>query len=368
MNAFIEQYAALLIDYCLAIKPGDKLYVTSTLLAEPLVREVYRLGIRRGAHVEIKLSFEEQEKIYLTEAGEEQLAWVNPNHLSIMESYDAYLAIRAPYNLREDQNNPPEKSKRRQEALKPLNDVYFRRIGDGSMRRCLCQYPTPASAQEAGMSTEEYRQFVLKACRLDESDAPGAWLAVRKQQQRVVDYLNGRKLIRYVNTGTDLSFSVAGRTWINSDGRANMPSGEVFTAPVEDSVEGHVHFTYPAIYMGHEVENIRLRVKAGYIEHWEATRGQEFLDYIFSIPGTRYFGEVAIGTNYQIQQITKNILFDEKIGGSIHLAIGQSYYQCGGKNQSSVHWDMISDMRAGGQIYADGELIYADGVFRGPLA
>ena len=368
MPTFLELYAALLIDYGVAVKPGDKIYVTSTLLAEPLVREVYRLGLRRGAHVEIKLSFDEQEKIFLTEAGEDQLQWVNPLQAHIFEHFDAYLVIRAPFNLREEQNNPAEKIKIRQNALKPLNEVYFKRTGDGSMRRCLCQYPTHAAAQEAGMSLEEYRQFILKACRLDEDDAQLAWLSVREQQQKVVDYLNACTHLRYVNTGTDIGFSVAGRTWINSDGRANMPSGEVFTAPVEDSVEGQVYFSYPAIYMGHEVENIRLDVKNGRIEHWTATKGQDFLDQIFTIPGTRYFGEAAIGTNYRIQQITKNILFDEKIGGSIHLAVGQSYYQCGGKNQSSVHWDMITDMRQGGKIYADGQLIYENGVFTGPLA
>ena len=183
------------------------------------------------------------------------------------------------------------------------------------------------------------------------------------EQQRFVDKLNAATTVRYFSKHTDLTFSTAGRTWINSDGQSNMPSGEVFTSPVEDSANGHVHFTLPCIYRGNEVEGVTLWVKNGFIERWEARRGQEFLDEIFEIEGSRRFGEAAIGTNYDIQKQTKNILFDEKIGGTFHLAIGQSYLQTGGKNQSSVHWDMISDMTDGGQIFADGELIYENGRF-----
>jgi aminopeptidase len=169
--------------------------------------------------------------------------------------------------------------------------------------------------------------------------------------------------MRYISKDTDISFSTKDRIWINSDGRANMPSGEVFTGPVEDSVNGTIFFSYPGVYMGHEVENVRLWVKDGLVERWEATRGKDFLNYIFTIPGARRFGEAAIGTNYDISRITKNILFDEKIGGSIHMAIGQSYLHTGGNNESSVHWDMITDMTEAGEIWADGEKIYEKGKF-----
>ena len=178
-----------------------------------------------------------------------------------------------------------------------------------------------------------------------------------------MDHLNACSTIRYLADGTDLTFITAGRIWINSDGRTNMPSGEVYTSPVENAVNGVVHFSFPCLYQGHEVEGVTLWVKDGLIEKWEARRGEEFLDYIFSLPGTRRFGEAAIGTNYDIQRITRNILFDEKIGGSIHLAIGQSYLQTGGKNESAVHWDMITDMTNGGEIHADGERIYHNGRF-----
>jgi len=216
---------------------------------------------------------------------------------------------------------------------------------------------------EAGMSLEEYEHFVYGACKLYDEDPTQSWLNVRKAQQSIVDLLNSREKIHYKGDGTDITFSTKGRTWINSDGKTNMPSGEVYTSPVEDSVNGVVHFTYPALYMGHEVEGVTLWVKDGYIEKWEARRGMEVLDSVFQIEGTRRFGEVAIGTNYSINRFTKNILFDEKIGGTVHMAIGLGYPDSGSLNKSSVHWDMICDMRQDSAIHVDGELFYKDGQF-----
>ena len=214
------------------------------------------------------------------------------------------------------------------------------------------------------MSLEEYEQFVFGACRLYDDDPTAAWLEVRRSQQHIVDFLNKKESVRYLGDGIDISFSTKGRTWINSDGQTNMPSGEVYTSPVEDSVNGTVHFNYPIVHAGHEVEGVTLWVKDGRVEKWEAKRGKELLDDVFqNVAGSRYFGEAANGTNYKIDRFTKNILFDEKIGGSVHLAIGQSYLQTGGKNQSSIHWDMIADMKNGGQIFADGEKIYEGGKF-----
>lgn len=363
MQTIIEKYAHLLVNYCLEIKAGERLYVKSTFLSEPLVREVYRLAIRAGAFVEVDLDFREKTRIFIEEANETQLGRVSQMYSTAMTSYDAYLYIRAPYNLREEQNLPKDKLKVRKEATKDVLKTYFDRTASGAMKRNLCQFPTQAAAQNAGMSLEEYEKFVYSACNLYDDDPMASWVKVRENQQHIVDFLNGKEKIRYKCNGTDITFKTKGRTWINSDGRTNMPSGEVFTAPEENSVNGTVHFTFPAIYMGHEVEDVTLWVKDGFIEKWEARQGKAFLDEIFEIDGTRRFGEAAIGTNYKIQKITKNILFDEKIGGSIHMAIGQSYPQCGGKNESTVHWDMISDMQDGGIIFADDEKIYEDGKF-----
>ncbi len=364
----MDRYAHLLVHYCLELKKGQTLYLSSTTLAEPLVREVFREAVKVGAHPIVELSFREQNRIFLLHADDAQLEQVPPLFQYAMNQADAFLNIRAPFNLREDQDVPAEKIQRRKQALEQPYKAYFTRTASGAMKRCLCQYPTQANAQEAGMALEAYEQFVFEACRLYEEDPIGAWRELRQRQQYIVDYLNARERIRFEGPQTDITFSTKGRCWINSDGRANMPSGEVFTAPVEDAVDGHIHFQYPAIYMGHEVEGVTLWVKEGYIERWEAKRGKEFLDRIFETPGTRRFGEAAIGTNYRIDRFTKNILFDEKIGGTVHMAIGQSYPQAGGKNTSTVHWDMIADMRTGGCIYADGVLICENGYFTGPFA
>ncbi|HMX40866.1 MAG TPA: aminopeptidase [Saprospiraceae bacterium] len=359
-----QRYARLLTEYCLAVRPGDKVYISSTLLAEPLVREVYRAAYAAGAAlVECDWAFRERDLIMLQEASDEALATPPTLTRLAMEHFDCYLNIRAPYNLREAANAPAERQQLRQQALAPINKTYFERTADRRLRRNLCQWPTDASAQEAGMSLSEYEAFVFGACKLLHDDPKSAWLNVRAQQQHIVDHLNACSSVRYRNEGTDITFSTQGRIWMNSDGQTNMPSGEVYTSPVEDSAQGVVHFSYPCLYQGHEVEGVTLWVKDGLIERWEARRGQDFLDHIFQQPGTRRFGEAAIGTNYDIDRMTKNILFDEKIGGTIHMAIGQSYLQTGGKNESPVHWDMITDMTQGGEIWADGEKIYQNGRF-----
>lgn len=333
------------------------------MLAEPLIRELFRGAMKRGANVVTDMSFSGQHKIFMQHADEDQLSFVTPNNEVAMHEYDAFVYIKAPYNLKEDQGIDPEKRKLRSSALKGINQAYFNRTANGELARSLCQYPTQASAQEAGMSLEEYRDFVFKACNLDKPDPSKAWLEVREKQQDIVDHLNTVDKVRYVGSRTDITFSVKGRKWINSDGRTNMPSGEVFTGPVEDSVNGNVYFDYPSIFMGTEVQGIHLEVKDGNVVNWSAEKGNEILDQVFNTEGARRFGEVAIGTNYNIQRATKNILFDEKIGGTIHMAVGQSYKQTGGLNQSPIHWDMISEMKDGGQIYTDGKLIYENGVF-----
>jgi aminopeptidase len=363
MENILKKYAQLLVNYCLEIKEGERLFISSTTLGVPLVREVYREALKQGAHVETDLSFREQDRIFLEEGSEDQLKYQPLVYTKAMHEFDGYLFIRAPFNLRENQNVDVEKSKIRQEALKATRNKYFERTATRDLKRNLCQYPTQASAQEAGMSLEEYQQFIFGACKLFDENPVQSWLNVRKNQQAYTDLLNSRQQIQYKGDGIDISFSTKGRTWINSDGQTNMPSGEIYTSPVEDSVNGVIHFSYPAIYMGHEVEGVTLWVKDGYIEKWEAKRGQEFLTQIFSIDGTRRFGEVAVGTNYDINRFTKNILFDEKIGGTVHMAVGQSYLQTGGQNKSTVHWDMIAGMQQGGEIWADGEKIYENGTF-----
>jgi len=359
----LQRYASLLVNYCLEIKDNDRLYVRSTTLGEPLVREVFRQATILGAHVETDLIFRGKNRIFLDHANDNQLNHMPTLYSKAMNEFDAYLSIRAPFNLREDQNVDHNRRKLRSAAMKGVLSSYFDRTASKKLRRSLCQYPTQASAQEAGMSLEEYETFVYKACHLFDTDPTQSWLKIRNSQQQIVDFLNKKDLIHYKGQGTDITFRVKDRIWINSDGQSNMPSGEVYTGPIEDTVNGVVHFDYPSIYMGKEVQGITLWVENGRVEKWEAIKGQELLDKVFEIDGSRYFGEVAIGTNYNIQQATKNILFDEKIGGTIHMALGQSYKQTGGTNMSSIHWDMIADMTNEGEIVADGEKIYENGKF-----
>lgn len=359
----LEKYAHLLIHYCLQLKAGQRLFVSTTLLAEPLLQEIHREATKSGVAVEYDIAFKNKASIFWQNAGEPVLSMEPVFHQFAMQEFDAYLAIRAPFDLYEDVNATAEQKKLRSAAGKKANDFYFKRTADGTMVRSLCQYPTEAAAEVAGMTLEEYANFIFNACRLNEDDPVEAWTNVRHAQQGIVDMMNSCNDITYKNEKSEISFSVKDRIWINSDGRANMPSGEVFTGPVEDSVQGVIHFDYPSVFSGHDVQGITLTVKHGEVINWEAIKGQAVLDQVFAIEGARRFGEVAIGTNYRIQIPTKNILFDEKIGGSIHMAVGQSYLQTGGKNQSTIHWDMISDMRNGGEIIADGKCIYKNGYF-----
>jgi aminopeptidase len=363
MNELLVKYANLLTQYCLSLKEGDKLYISTTTLAEPLVKEVYRAACKLGVLVEVNMSFADANRILYDNAPDSLLNTASPFQELAINEFDAYLVIRAPFNLKEDLGINKDRQKLRSKATANINQTYFDRTADGSMKRCLCQFPTQAAAQEAGMSLEEYSKFVFNACKLFEDDDPiKAWTELGKNQQYIVDYLNKADHIIYRNPKSEISFSVKDRIWINSDGKANMPSGEVYTGPIENSVNGHIHFDYPSIYSGNEVKDFTFHVENGIVQKWTAGLGQEFLDHIFSIEGTRMFGEVAIGTNYGITQATKNILFDEKIGGTVHMAIGQSYKQTGGVNQSTVHWDMIADMKEG-EILADDKLIYENGHF-----
>ena len=363
MRTILQKYAELLVKYCLELDEGQKLLIRSTTLAEPLVREVFRCATERGVIVETMFNFREQHKILFEKGRDLQLQYVSNLYREAINHFDGYLYIRAPFNLREESGANQQKIKARQAAFKDINKVYSERTATRSLKRNLCQFPTIANAQEAGMSLEDYEDFVFTACKLYTPDPIASWLKVREEQQQIVDFLNQRNTFTYKNGPTDITFSTKGRKWINSDGQTNMPSGEVYTSPVEDSVNGVINFSFPANYGGVRVEEPTLWVENGTVVKWEAKNGVEVLDSVFKIKGARTFGEAAIGTNYNITRQTNNILFDEKIGGTVHMAIGQSYLQAGGQNHSSVHWDMITEMRNGGTIWADDEKIYENGQF-----
>ena len=356
-------YSKLLLDYCLEIQPGSKLFIQSTTLAEPLITQLYKGALERQAICEVSFSLEGQENIFNNYAHIDALNWVNPTYIKAVNEFDAYVYIRAPHLLANFQPMSGEKAEIRRQALFPYQRIYNQRTGTRSLRRSLCQYPTPASAMDASMTIEQYEEFVLQSCFLRTTDPIASWIQLSAKQQKMADYLNKVSRIRYTNSKSDITFSTQGRTWINSDGRTNMPSGEVYSSPVEDSVNGYIYFDYPFLYHQQEISGVYLEVKEGKVIQAEAERGNHELKEMLTIPGADHFGEVAIGTNPNIQIPTKNILFDEKMSGTVHMALGQSYLQCGGKNESALHQDMICNMKEGGEIWADGILIYSKGNF-----
>lgn len=363
MNEIYEKYAKLLVNYSLELKKGDKLLIHSSYLAEDLLKEVYREALAAGAHPEFRIGLNGTDKIFYDVAADEQLKYVSPLSEHVAENYDALLTVLAPFNLKELQSIGPTKKQAVRIARTEIARTIMKRAAAEELNWALCVFPTDSAAQECGMSGDEYEQFVHSACFLHEEDPVARWRQLRDDQQRIVDYLDEKGEIRFSGRDIDISFSAKGRKWVNSAGRKNMPSGEVFTSPVEDSVNGKIRFSYPGFYLGQEIEDISLEVKDGLVVKWDAKKGKELLDKIFEIPGAKRFGEAAVGTNKGIDRFTKNMLFDEKIGGTIHMAIGMSIPETGGKNESAVHWDMLADMSDGGEIYADGELIYENAEF-----
>lgn len=360
----VEKLAKLLVNYSLKIKKDDYLRIAGSDLAQPLIREVYREAIRKGAYVDIETEIPGLKEIFFKESSDEQLQHVSPLRKFVAENYDAQLSIWGGHNERALSNIKPIKIQKNRTAHRHINMKLIDRIAEGTLRWCGTQFPTQASAQEANMSLEEYEDFVYQAGRLEQDDPISEWLQMSKKQQKICDYLNSKSSLHIISKDTDLKMSIQGRKWINCDGQENFPDGEIFTGPIEDSVEGKIRFSYPGIYMGREIEDICLEFKAGKVVKATASKGEELLVALLNTDeGAKRLGEIAIGTNYGIQRFTKNMLFDEKIGGTVHAAIGAALKESGGENESGIHWDMLCDMKNGGRIYADEQLFYQDGKF-----
>jgi aminopeptidase len=360
----IERMAKTLIEYSTEVKKGDKVMIRSNTLAVPLVEEVYKEILIQGGHPELYLGTANVPDIFFRYAQNHQLEYTPPFLKYYIENVDVVSTIDAEYNPKNLTNVNPEKIAKVQKARKVISETFMRRDGEGTLRWCLTVYPTHAMAQEASMSLMEYEDFVYQACFVKNSDPVAQWKKLSQTQEKIVTYLKDKSLLRIEGEDTDLTASIEGRTWINSDAHRNFPSGELFTGPVEDSVEGTIRFTYPGIYMGREIEDISLTFEKGMVVKASAKKGDDFLQEMLNIDeGARKVGEIGIGTNYGITKFTKNILFDEKIGGTIHLALGFSIPVTKGKNISAIHWDILKDMKSGGRLYADGELFYEDGKF-----
>ncbi len=361
----INKLADLLTNYCVAVTKGDRVAIRTSLPAMPLARETYRAVLQAGGLPHLILRDTGLTEIYLREADDDQLQYVNPFNKLALEEFDCLIGISGSDNTRTLTSIDPAKQQLAAKANHSLATTLMRRGATGELRWVGTLFPTAAHAQEADMSLSEFEDFVYKACRLDSADPVADWQAVKAKHQTLCDYLSDKDNVRVTGPNADLTLSIKGRTFINGDGRHNMPCGEIFTGPVEQSVNGWIRYTYPAIVQGREVEGIELTFEDGKVVKATAEKNEAYLHKVLDTdPGARYLGEFAIGTNNHIQQFTKSILFDEKIGGTIHLAVGRSYPQSGGKNESAVHWDMICDMRDGGQIHVDNELFYDSGEFK----
>jgi len=364
MDNRIKKYAEVLLKYSLDIKKGEKLLIAGDLVTLPLIKESYRLAVELGALPQVMIHSEELKEILLKGGSEEQIKYVPVSIKKTFETVDASLSFFGGSNTRMLSNVNPEKLKLSAQGFSEITRIFFERSAKKELKWCATMFPNQANAQEANMSISEYEDFVYGAGYIESKDPIAKWKEIEKKQEGICNILNNKKHLRIVSKDTDLKMSIEGRKWINCCGRVNFPDGEVFTGPVEDSVEGHIRFSFPGIYGGREIEDIQLTFERGKVIKATAAKGQELLEQLLETDkGARYVGEIAAGTNYNIKKFTRHMLFDEKIGGTVHLAIGRSIPESLGKNQSAIHWDMLCDMKKGGEIYADGKLIYKDGKF-----
>jgi aminopeptidase len=360
----IGRLADLIVDYSLELQAGQVFRIDALDAASPLVLGLYRSAIRAGAFAYSSVGLEGTLELLLEHGSTEQIEYIAPQQWEEVEELDAIATIWSEANTRALSRVDPARHAGYLASQRKLHNRRWERIAGGEMRWCGTLFPTNAHAQDAGMSLSSYEDFVYSACHVDPGDAADHWRLVAASLGARAESLGAVKELRIVGPDTDLRVGVEGRGWIAADGRYNMPDGEVFTSPVETATEGEIRYTFPAIYHGREVEDIRLRFEGGRVVHAEAARGDDYLKTLLAMDdGAKILGEVAFGLNYEIDRFTRNILFDEKIGGTMHLALGSAFSQAGGSNVSGLHWDMICDLREDGEVYADGELIWQAGRF-----
>jgi len=366
----LARLADVLVNYSVKVKKGNLVKILGSSVCEPLLLEIFKATVKAGGQPYLTMTSDAAAEEFLRLATPKQLAFENPINQYEIETIDCLISTWGNSNTKHLSNADPSKQARAQQARKKWFATYMQRTATpvgkpGNLRWVGTQFPTQSAAQDAEMSLREYEDFVFGAGLLDQDDPAAAWKAISTRQQKVVDYLNKVHEVRFKNAnGTDLTVAVEGRKWINCDGRANFPDGEVFTGPIEDATKGVVHYTFPAVHDGREVDGIRLKFRGGRVVDASATRNEEFLIRMLDQDlGARVLGEIAIGTNYSIRRYVKNTLFDEKIGGTFHAAVGASIPESGGRNQSALHWDMVCDLRKQGTIEADGKVISRNGKF-----
>lgn len=360
----LRRLAEVLVEYSTEIGPGDSAVIESHGLASPLIRELYAATLRAGGHPQANISLDEAEEALLHEGSDAQLEWIAPDLQWKVDQADAWFVIDAPENTRRLTGVDPTRMSRRLTARQPIQKRYLDRSAAGEFRWVICGYPTEALAQDAGLSFTQFEDVLYRAAFLDQDDPIAAWKSFGERLEQVGSFLDTVKELRVVGEETDLTLRVEDRTWIRSKGLRNFPDGEVFTGPVESSVEGTIKFTFPAMMRGRQAEGVRLRFEGGEVVEATADRGQDFLREMIALDdGARRVGEFAFGQNDAITEYTGSLLLDEKIGGTIHMALGRSVPGTGGENESGLHWDIVCDLRDGGEVYADGEVVYRDGAF-----
>lgn len=364
-NPIIEKYARVLVDYSVAVKENDFVIIYARgYEAQPLIKEIYKQCLIKGANPVVRTSMDELAETFIKYANDSQLAFIDEMSKVEVEKADVMIFIGAPSNIKNMANADTAKLAKRSKATHPILAKRLERSASGDMRWVIADYPTNALAQEANMSLEEYSEFLINSCYLDLENPTQKWIEIDNEQKRIAAILNKTSKIRIVGEKTDVTFSTKDRTWVPCSGNMNFPDGEIFTSPVEDSANGTIYFDFPQNYHGSTSKEVYITLKDGKVVEARAEVGNDFLQSMLNMDeGSRFVGEVAIGTNERVQDVTGNILFDEKIGGSIHIAFGASYPEAGGKNQSGLHWDMIKNMKNGGKIYVDDELIYENGKF-----
>ena len=358
----IEKLAEILVNYSVDVKKDDLVLIRGSYIAEPLILALYSRCLERGAHPMVRASIPAAEPIFYRLAQDHQLQHVWETDKWMMSNLDCSFSILSDTNTRQLSKVDPARQVMAAKARKPLMDTYMSRAAAGEFRWNITLFPTEAYAMDAEMSLEDYEDFFYDACLVNTDDPVGEWRKVAERHARLVGWMEGRKEVHIEGEGTDLLLGIDGRTFVPADGTANFPDGEIFTGPQEDKTQGHVSFTYPAIYGGQAVEGIRFEFDGGTIVDARANKNEDFLiKTLDTDPGSRVLGELGIGTNYGIPTFSGEILLDEKIGGTVHLAVGASYPETGGRNESAVHWDMVCDLRKGGRITVDGDVLMEDG-------
>jgi aminopeptidase len=364
MDARVKKLAETLIHYSIGLKKGQLMKIQGEAVAIPLIKAVFEEAVKVGAYPFVQVRIPDNEETMLKYGSDAQLRYISPMTRAESKRIDALVAIWGTENTKYLSGVDPKRQAFSRKSKIELVKTMFKRIADKSLSWVGTQFPTLADAQEAGMSLSEYEDFVYKAGHVDKGDPVKHWKKVAREQARLIRILNRFDRLHVQAAGTDLKMRLKGRKWINCAGTENFPDGEIFTSPLEDTVEGRIHFSFPACYMGREVEDVRLEFKKGKVVKESAGKDETFLKAMLGTDkGARMVGEFAIGTNYDIKRFSKNILFDEKIGGTCHMALGASILEAGGKNHSAIHWDMICDLKKGGRITADGKVIYKDGKF-----